>query len=204
MIAAWPFRRRSHRSLQGEGTSVIKRAGFATRLVWALAALLLAFGLLVGLLAHVTASEREQESLQRLSHGLARHIVEHWPQEITQRDPREADQAARNALLSMLMVVNPGIQVYVLDAEGRINAYLGEPGMVRQEQVDLGAIRAFLAGAQLPLRGTDPMGSGIERVFSAAMFPRRAGDGRPPGYLYVVLDGQTREQVTGQASLWPV
>jgi len=183
---------------------MMPRAGFATRLVWAMAALLLSFGLLVGLLAHVTASEREQESLQRLSHGLARHIVEHWPQEITRLNPREADQAARDALLSMLMVVNPGIQVYVLDADGRVNAYLGEPGMVRQEQVNLGAIRAFLSGARLPLRGTDPMGSGIERVFSAAMFPPRAGDARPPGYLYVVLDGQTRDQIAGQASLWPV
>lgn len=179
-------------------------AGFATRLVWAMALLLLVFGLLVGLLAHVTASEREQESLQRLSHGLAQHIVEHWPQEITQLDPREADQAARDALLSMLMVVNPGIQVYVLDAQGRVNAYLGEPGMVQQQQVDLRTIRAFLAGAALPLRGTDPMGSGVDRVFSAAMFPERSGDARPPGYLYVVLDGRTRDQVAGQASLWPL
>lgn len=204
MIVVRAFRTRSQRSLQGAGNAVVPRAAFATRLVLAMTVLLLAFGLLVGLLAHVTASEREQESLQRLSHGLARHIVEHWPQEITQLDPREADQAARDALLSMLMVVNPGIQVYVLDADGRVNAYLGEPGMVRQQQIDLGAIRAFLSGARLPLRGTDPMGSGIARVFSAAMFPRRAGDDRPPGYLYVVLDGQTRDQVAGQASLWPV
>lgn len=171
-----------------------------TRLTIALALLLLGFGALVGLLGRHVAAEHEQESLQRLSHGLARHIVEHWP-EIILADPDQADLAARKALLSMLMVVNPGIQVYLLDADGRVRAYIGEPGMVRTEQVDLGPVRDFLAGAALPLRGTDPMGSGIRRIFSAAMFPPRAGDRRPPGYLYVVLDGQARDLVAGQLSL---
>ncbi len=176
------------------------RRSFSTRLTIALALLLLLFGALVALLGRQLAAEHEEESLQRLSHGLARHIVEHWPQ-ITLADREQADSAAREALLSMLMVVNPGIQVYVLDADGRVSAYIGEPGMVRQHQVDLGAVRGFLAGAALPLRGTDPMGSGIPRIFSAAMFAPRAGDVRPPGYLYVVLDGQPRDLVAGQLSL---
>ncbi len=175
-------------------------AGFATRLTWVMAGLLLSFGLLVAALVHLTAGAREQESLQRLSHGLARHIVAHWPV-IAQPLARAADQAERDAVLSMLMVVNPGIQVYVLDADGRVGAYLGEPGMVRQEQVDLGPVKAFLANAALPVLGTDPMGSGVGRIFSASMFPRRAGDDRAPGYLYVVLDGQTRDQLAGHASL---
>jgi signal transduction histidine kinase len=165
----------------------------------AMALLLLAYGALVGVLGWHVAAEDEQESLQRLSHGLARHIVEHWP-EITLADRDQADRAARDELLSMLMVVNPGIQVYVLDADGRVQAYIGDPGMVRQEQVDLRPVRDFLAGGALPLRGSDPMGSGVARIFSAAMFPPRAGDSRPPGYLYIVLDGQAREAVAGQLS----
>jgi signal transduction histidine kinase len=178
---------------------------FTTRLILALALLLLAYGAIVALLGRHVASEHEQESLQRLSHGLARHIVEHWPQiakvDQGEVDRDQADRAARDALMSMLMVVNPGVQVYVLDADGRVNAYIGEPGMVRQHQVDLNAVRAFLGGAALPLRGTDPMGSAVPRIFSAAMFAPRDGDTRPPGYLYVVLDGQPRDQVAGQLSL---
>ncbi len=173
---------------------------FASRLTIALAVLLLGFGALVGLLGRHVATEHEQEVLQRLSHGLARHIVEHWP-EITLADPDQADLAARRALLSMLMVVNPGIQVYLLNADGRVRAYIGDHSMVREPQVDLAAVREFLGGAALPLRGTDPMGSGVPRIFSAAMFPPKANDARPPGYLYVVLDGQARDQVAGQLSL---
>ena len=173
---------------------------FATRLTLALALLLLGFGMMMGLLGRHLALEHEQEALQRLSHGLARHIVEHWP-EITVGHADEADPAARKALLSMLMVVNPGIQVYLLDADGRVRAYIGDQSMVRQPQVDLAAVRQFLAGAPLPLRGTDPMGSPTPRIFSAAMFPPKPGDARPPGYLYVVLDGQARDQVAGELSL---
>lgn len=183
-----------HTSMRGRWSP-----SFATRLSLVLAALLLAYGALVAALAARVAAEHEQEALQRLSHGLARHIVGHWP-EITDKDRRQAAQAEREKLLAMLMVVNPGIQAYVLDADGRVEAYIGEPGMVRQHKVDLQAVRAFLAGAPLPLRGTDPMGGGQPRIFSAAMFPPRAGDVRPPGYLYIVLDGQAREQVALQLS----
>jgi signal transduction histidine kinase len=183
---------------------MIAGRSFTTRLSWALAVLLLAYGAFVALLGRQVAAEQEQESLQRLSHGLARHIVEHWP-EIASPDRDEAERSARGALLSMLMTVNPGVQVYLLDADGRVQHYIGEPGMVRQHQVDLDAVRAFLAGASLPLRGTDPMGSRVPRIFSAAMFPVRPGDVRPPGYLYVVLDSPARGAVAAQVGadrLW--
>ena len=183
---------------------MIAGRSFTTRLSLALAVLLLAYGAFVALLGRQVAAEQEQESLQRLSHGLARHIVEHWP-EIASPNRDEAERTARGALLSMLMTVNPGVQVYLLDADGLVQHYIGEPGMVRQHQVDLDAIRTFLAGAPLPLRSTDPMGSGVPRIFSAAMFPVRPGDVRPPGYLYVVLDSPARGAVAAQVGadrLW--
>ena len=98
----------------------------------------------------------------------------------------------------MLMTVNPGVQVYLLDADGKVNAYIGEPGMVRREEIDLSPVRSFLGGAPLPIRGTDPMGSATPRLFSAAMFPPRAGDLKPPGYLYIVLNGAAWEKAAEQ------
>jgi signal transduction histidine kinase len=176
---------------------------FARRLTVALAALLLGYGAFVAVLAAALSQQHGQETLQRLSHGLAQHIVEHWP-EIAAADRDRADRAAREALIGMLMVVNPGVQVYLLDADGRVAEYLGEPGMVRQHQVDLRPVRRFLAGARLPLRGTDPMDAAGSRLFSVAMFPPRAGDARPPGYLYVVLDGSARQSAAALSSIEPV
>ncbi|MFN0185020.1 MAG: sensor histidine kinase [Aquabacterium sp.] len=169
--------------------------GFSARLLATLLLALAAYGAFVALSFRDDAQQREATVLQGVSRDLARHIVEHWP-EVSAATPAAAERQARQSVLAMLMAVNPGVQAYLLDADGTVAEYLGEPGMVRTPAVDLAPVRAFLAGAQLPLRGTDPMGSGVGRLFSAAMFPPAPGQTRPPGYLYIVLDGAARLQAT--------
>ncbi|MDH3460079.1 MAG: HAMP domain-containing histidine kinase [Burkholderiaceae bacterium] len=176
------------------------RPSFSRRISVAFALLLTGFGALVALLGWRLAAEHEQEALQRLSYGLARHIVEHWPA-VSRPAGDVADRAALEEVLHMLMVVNPGIEVYVLDAGGRVRTFSGDPSVVRTPQVDLLPVRAFLQGAPLPMRGTDPRAVGERKIFSAAMFPPRPGDVRPPGYLYVVLEGQERAHVSGSVGL---
>ena len=108
-------------------------ASFTRRIVLAFALLLLAFGLLVAFLGHRVTIQHEQETLQRLSHGLARHIVEHWPQVARSADGA-MDRAALDDVLHMLMQIR-GIQAF---ADG------GEPG-------DRGLrARQQRAGAELP------------------------------------------------------
>lgn len=158
------------------------RPSFAARLTGAMALLLLVFGAAVALLAQRLADDHAQEAQQRLAHGLARHIVDQWPH------LNGPDGGPREGLIGMLRVVNPGVQVYLLDADGQVRDYLGDAAMVRNPRVDLATVRAFLAGGTLPLRGTDPMGSDRPRIFSAAMFPAGAGSDVSPGYLYIVLD----------------
>ena len=173
--------------------------GFAARLIAVMLAVLMGYAIFVGLAFRSEASEREAEALQRVSSDLARHIVDHWPQ-VVAGNQEAGEQVARKAVLEMLVGVNPGVQVYVLDADGKVADYLGEPGMVRTPRVELEPVRQFLEGVRLPLRGTDPMGSGKQRLFSAAMFPGRPGQDRPPGYLYIVLDGAARQQAAQTAS----
>ena len=170
------------------------------RIAVAFALLLLVFTTMVGILWRYAAIEQEQETLQRLSYGLARHIIEHWPQ-VVRPAGDSTERAERDELLNMLMVVNPGIEVYILDAEGRVTAYLGDPKSVLTPQIDLAPVRAFLAGAPLPLRGTDPKVPSSQKIFSAGMFPPRPDDTKPPGYLYVVLEGEARAQVAGSVGL---
>lgn len=177
----------------------LRGLSFTARLTTVLALLLLAFAALVAALARQVAQTQEQEALQRLSHGLARNIVEHWP-EIGRAGTSETE---RDRLLQMLMVVNPGIQVYLLDGDGRIEAYIGDAAKVQVHRVALEPVQAFLAGAPLPLHGTDPMGGGALRIFSAATLPPAPGQAGPAGYLYVVLDGGARAQVAGQVSQQP-
>ncbi len=173
------------------------RLSFTARLSLALAALLCGFGALVAVVGARVLAKQQQETLQRLSQGLAVHIVEHWP---ALSQPAEAATPGRlNAVLDMLMVVNPAIEVYVLDADGGIRAYLGDPAAVRQTHVDLAPVQAFLSGAALPVLGTDPRAAQARPrgVFSAARLAPVAGGGKP-GYLYVVLQGQASTQIAGR------
>jgi hypothetical protein len=121
---------------------------------------------------------------QRLSYTLARHIAEHAPFVSDQG----IDQSSLNKLFDMLMVVNPSIEVYLLDADGRIKAHLAPPGHVKRERVAMDPIRRFLAGQPLPIEGDDPRSASQRNVFSVA--PLTAGS-RTVGYVYVVLLGET-------------
>jgi len=177
---------------------------YTSRIVAAFALLLLGFCLLVAFLGHRVTIEHERETLQRVSHGLARHIVEHWP-EVTRPAAGAIDRASLDNVLHMLMVVNPAIDVYVLDQQGEVRAYLGDANAVRQQQVDMDVVRSFLGGAPLPLLGSDPKAPNEPKIFSAAMFPAEPGSVAPPGYLYVVLNGQARveaESSVGSQRLW--
>lgn len=180
----------------------MKHRSFSARLTIALTILLFSYGAFVAILALHVTKEYQQESLQRLSQGLAQHIVKHWPQ-ISATDPNQSDQAQRDALLSMLMVVNPSIQVYILDQNGVLKYYLGDTGLVKQRQVDMKPINDFLNGKPLPIRGTDPMGSGLSRIFSVAKLPARTIDQRPSDLLYIVLDGQNSDLISRQISSLP-
>lgn len=153
-----------------------------TRLSLTLASLLLGFGLAVGLLARSGVQHHEHQVLQQLSRGLAQHIVEHWPKLAV----LGSDAAARDELLQMLMTVNPGIQVYLLDTQGEVQAYLGERERLKRRHVELAPVRAWLSGAALPIYGSDPLGDAEPRLFSAAELPGGQG------YLYVVLEGPQR------------
>lgn len=174
---------------------------FTTRLSLALVALLCGFGALVAAVGARVLETQGQETLQRLSHGLAHHIVEHWP---SFSQPAEVATPGRlDSVLGMLMVVNPAIEVYVLDAQGGIRAYLGDPKAVKQQRVDLAAVHAFLAGAPLPLMGTDPKTDRATGIFSVARLA--AQPGQEPGYLYVMLQGQASQQIAGRVGhqhLW--
>lgn len=93
-----------------------------------------------------------------------------------------------------LMVVNPRIEVYLLDGRGGVVTYSAPEGRVVRRRVDRKPIRAFLAGAPLPLYGDDPRSPTGRKIFSAAALPA-ATDAAAPAYLYIVLGGERYDSV---------
>lgn len=153
------------------------------RIALAFAAIMLFFGAVIAWLSHTAARYHQQEVIQRLSWGLAEHIAGHWPLTET----RGLDHKAIDELFHMLMVVNPSIEVYLLDEVGAIQAHLAPPGHLKRRQVALDPILAFLRGAPAPIIGDDPRSLDGRKIFSAASLQR---DHRTIGYLYIVLAGE--------------
>jgi HAMP domain-containing protein len=159
------------------------------KLVAAFLALLLLLGLVYLGLTLVMTPLYVQEVNQSLNRSLADHIVESKP--LIQ--DRQVNQAALEDIFHMLMVINPGIEIYLVDPEGRLMAYSAPPGKVKRERVSLAPISAFLEGqTALPVLGDDPRHPSRSKIFSAAPI---MSQGRLQGYVYVVLGGELYDSV---------
>jgi two-component system OmpR family sensor kinase len=131
----------------------------------------------------------QQEVTQRLNSKLAEHIV---AERLLMRD-RRVNQEALKDIFHMLMVINPSIEIYLLDTAGTILAFSAAPDRVKRKRVDLGPIRNLLEGrATIPVSGDDPRSLSGKKVFTAARIPDQ---GKLQGYLYVILGGETYDSV---------
>jgi len=130
----------------------------------------------------------EQEVVQGLSRDLAQHIAS----DTVLMDTQGLMPNAVRDLFSKLMQVNPSVEVYLLDTEGKIVGSAAPEGRIRRERVDLAPIQRLLRGDALPIAGDDPRSVDARKVFSAA--PLKV-DGKAVGYLYVVLLGEDHDRL---------
>lgn len=133
----------------------------------------------------VTTRNHVDEVEQRLNRDLALHLVAEEPL----FEAGAIDRDALEHVFHTLMVINPRIECYLLDPDGRLLAWNAPEGRVRLDRVALEPIAEFLGGAPLPLRGDDPRHPERRKIFSVAPISASAG-GRTDGFLYVVLAGE--------------
>ncbi|MEO8187582.1 MAG: HAMP domain-containing sensor histidine kinase [Burkholderiaceae bacterium] len=150
------------------------------RLSLVLMALFVVFALLAGMILRQFSISYEQEVAQRMNIDVAMYIAR---QQTLTASPMP-DSGALAELFRYVMIVNPAIDVYLLDTEGRVQGYDPGRGPLIRQQVPLDPVYSFLRGADpLPIRGADPRNA-ADAVFSAAA----VGDpARPTGYVYAVL-----------------
>jgi signal transduction histidine kinase len=153
------------------------------RLSLALIGLFLVTGLLYTVITTATTERYLQEITQHFNRDLAARIVADRVLVID----GEMDDLALKKTFSIYMDINPSIEIYLLDKEGKILAFSADPGKVKRKRVDLQPIRAFMRGEGFPLLGDDPRSHERRKAFSVTPVP--AGD-MPAGYLYVVLRGE--------------
>ena len=135
----------------------------------------------------------EQEVVQGLSRDLAESIARNA--QLTDAHGLMPDAVRK--LFSQLMDVNPSVEVYLLEPDGRIAGHAAPEGRLRRDHVDLRPVRRFLAGEALPIPGDDPRSSDGRKVFSAA--PLQVAS-RDVGFIYVVLLGEAHDLLAARGS----
>jgi len=101
------------------------------------------------------------------------------------------DRSMLHQVFDALMAVNPDIEIYLLDPQGKILAFSAPPGRVRRSNISLEPILEFIGGGRLPIKGDDPRDPARQKIFSAV---RLSGG----GYLYVILGGEDYDSVVQQ------
>ena len=157
--------------------------------------LLLTAGVALMALSRHYAAAGSLEATQRLHLDLARSIVRSEPRPLIAANG-EPDRKAMAAMAMHAMAINPALEVYLLDTEGRVIAHaLDAPGVLAS-RVDLAPVRPLAARdaarPRLPLLGDDPRRPGERNVVSVEGL---SAEGRMTGYLYVVLQGQTQQAI---------
>ncbi len=130
-----------------------------------------------------------QELNQKLNLTLADNIVKEKKLMID----HQVNQDAMQSIFMGLMLVNPIIEVYLVDTNGKILSYSAPEGVVKRNSIDLAPVKQFLeSDKQRPVLGNDPRHPERNKVFSAA---RITQNDQLQGYLYIVLGGQTYDSV---------
>ena len=161
-----------------------------TKLAFALLGLFFLIGVAFIVISIFSTEKYQQEVNQKLNRKLADLIV---AEKIVLQD-NKVDQKALKEIFHMLMVINPSIEIYLLDVDGNILAYSAEPGKVKRKRVDLKPVENWINGdVDLPLLGDDPRDMDGEKIFTAA---RIAPKGKLEGYLYVILGGETYDSIS--------
>ena len=128
---------------------------------------------------------------QQSNRELARNLLK---ENILYTDGKLNPEALENVFHTM-MVINPAIEVYLLDNDGGVYMHSAPAEARVAKAVDLASVTEFLEiDPSWPIRGSDPLRPEETALFSAAPVTI---DGEPRGYLYIVLAGGERPSLLG-------
>jgi signal transduction histidine kinase len=154
--------------------------------------MLLLLGIGYMLITTFVAQQYIQESNQKLYGTIADTATVQLKKLID--DEGNIDEPKVQDLMHSLMVINPNLEVYLLDKQGNIQTHVAPYKRVKLKSVQLEPIIDFIhSDKHTFIKGDDPRCPGYQTVFSAAEIK----DGNKlTGYLYIVLMSEEQAAVT--------
>ena len=153
--------------------------------------LIVSLGVILAVLGGKTAQRYADEVEQKLNRTLAEEMVPRF--EPLLRD--SIDHAGIREKIKDMTGINRRIEIYLLDKNGRLKASFATPSAaIDRKNIDMGPIRRFMEGSELPILGDDPRHESTQKPFSVAHIEIM---GREHCYLYVILGSEQYASVAG-------
>ena len=163
--------------------------------------LLLVMGTVQILITISSWQKHYDEADQKLNARLAEDVAKEFSPLLKD----SLDIEAIHHAIHFMMVMNPKIEIYLLDERGGIMAFFAEPQKkVKAQSIDLNPVNNFLSpDREFPILGDDPRNPGVIKPFSVA----RLQIGKEVnGYLYIIIGSElydaaistTREEYVAQ------
>ncbi|MEM6317945.1 MAG: HAMP domain-containing sensor histidine kinase [Bacteroidota bacterium] len=162
-------------------------------LYWKISAALLGLFIVLGLvfvgLTGYFTKEYLQESNQMLYGSIAAKMIK----EVKPLVDGQVDTMAIQKIMDSKMVINPSIEIYLLDTEGKIITYVAPESKIKADRVDLEPVREKINAEEFKfIKGDDPRFPEVKNVFSAAPITE---NGELQGYLYIILASEEQSSV---------
>ena len=156
--------------------------------------LFLLTAILLGLNTLYSIVQYNLEITQRLNGSIATYVADEEPLIVNGR----YNEKALKKLAERSMVINPTVEVYLLDNDGNIISHDLPTDSVLLHKISLSPIHEFLTdNSKRPLLNSDPRSPDNKKAFSVAKI---INNGVQEGYVYVILGGQKYEELANNLS----
>jgi signal transduction histidine kinase len=161
---------------------------FFQSLYWKISAAFLSVLIIISVIyIYIVAFSAEmyfQEANQRLSAPIAQRLLKYYEPVVN----HQLNEEKLTDIYAIQKIVNPSIEVYVVDTTGKIISHCPANNGICRMKVSLKPIKQFISRENPPfLMGDDPKYEHGEKTFSAASI----NDGEHViGYLYVILGSE--------------
>ena len=164
------------------------------KLYWKISATLLSLLIVLGVVYIFISTYSAKAYFEEVNQKLNGNIATMMNHEVQPLIDGKVDTIAIQNIMHSMMIVNPSVEVYLLDTKGEIITYVAPYKQVKLKSVNLAPIKTFIEAKEQPfIKGDDPRNPGAYKVFSAAPIL----DGKVlQGYLYIILASEDQVAAT--------
>lgn len=154
--------------------------------------------LLVGASYTYISMQSSSNYVQRVNQRLSRNIAKDIAKSTIPLKDTGMDKKGIEDMIHSVMVINPSLEVYLLDTTGNIVAFYAPEKKIVRKKMNLQPIEQFINNdGKKFIKGDDPRHDDGEKIFSAAPV---ISNGMRTGYIYAILSSEEYDAVSGALS----